>query len=180
MRIVVVGANGGIGSQVCYLLRVAQHEVLECRLPRDLIGKADAWVFAQGSHKDCFHANYGLVDRWLKEAPAPDIVVSMCGGGVGGSPSLDVPRDYVASKAALAVWTEWVALTYRTQQFFCVAPGLTATKMTGYKGADPRIPAAFIVKLLSGKYGHLSGSLLAAQRDDLDTMKPMKLRRVEA
>lgn len=182
MRVVVVGASGGIGSAVCEMLD-SSHEVGVLRRPHEQWcgPDPDAIIFAQGSHSLPLEDNVERMFDTIDAAFNPKVcrvVVTMCGGGVGG-PNLKEPGDYTASKAAVAVWTEWAAQRYPETQFFCVAPGLTATKMTGYKGADPRIPAAFIVKLLSGKYGHLSGSLLAAQRDDLDTMKPMKLRRVE-
>ncbi len=179
MRVVVVGASGGIGAAVCDLL--SDHDVVRSLRTSKIVADCDAIVFAQGSHGDPFADNvermFDVFDCCMTRGRTR-VVVTMCGGGVGG-PNLKEPGDYTASKAAVAVWTEWAAARYQECQFFCVAPGLTATKMTDYKGADPRIPAAFIVKLLSGKYGHLSGSLLAAQRDDLDTMKPMKLRRVE-
>jgi NAD(P)-dependent dehydrogenase (short-subunit alcohol dehydrogenase family) len=183
MRVVVVGANGGIGRALSDILHNSDHDVADLRDRRERWcgPDPDAIIFAQGSHTDPMEDNvdrmFDVIDAAFNPA-ACRFIVTMCGGGVGG-PSLTEPGDYTASKAAVAVWTEWAAARHPKTHFFCVAPGLTATKMTGYKGADPRIPAAFIVKLLSGKYGHLSGSLLAAQRDDLDTMKPMKLRRVE-
>lgn len=181
MRVMVVGANGGIGSAVCGLLR---NDILVAPILRHMLWAGpdpQAIVFAQGSHIEPITDNLDRMLDLFDAAFNPDVcrvVVTMSGGGVGG-PDLKEPGDYTASKFAVAGWTEWAAQRYPKTQFFCIAPGRTATRMTNFDGADPRIPAAFIVKLLSGKYGHLSGSLLAAQRDDLDTMKPMKLRRVE-
>lgn len=185
MRVVVVGASGGIGSQVAYLLKVGGHEVLEYRRPDQderiyHLGAIDAVVCCNGSIEPLkvWESNYETTRKWWI-SKCPKVFVALSGGGVGGPGPYDTTSQYRASKAAIVSFVEVEADRHPDHQLFCVAPGLTATKMTGYKGADPRIPAAFIVKLLSGKYGHLSGSLLAAQRDDLDTMKPMKLRRVE-
>lgn len=179
MRVVVGGGASGIGMALVAMLREQGHPTSWfSRHGMIADGPYDAFVACNGSHSDpyndCYWATRNALDTF-----SPKITVALSGGGVGGTPSLDVGVDYAAAKSGLATMVEWYALKHPDRQFFCVAPGLTATKMTGYKGADPRIPAAFIVKLLSGKYGHLSGSLLAAQRDDLDTMKPMKLRRVE-
>ena len=106
------------------------------------------------------------------------VFIALSGGGVGGSPGTDVSGLYFASKAAVVALIEWHAMQSPERQFFTVAPGRTATKLTAFNGSDPSVPAAFVCRLLTGKYGHLSGSLLAAQRDDLDTTPPMKLRRV--
>jgi NAD(P)-dependent dehydrogenase (short-subunit alcohol dehydrogenase family) len=180
MRVVVVGANGGIGRAVCALLTDRGDWVERIGSDTSTVEseEADAIVCCNGSHERSMLNNFH-VTQWFSANVRARILIAMCGGAIGGTPATDVPLEYVASKGALAVYIESCALRFPSLQFFCVAPGLTATKMTGYKGVDPRVPAAFIVKLLSGKYGHLSGSLLAAQRDDLDTMKPMKLRRVE-
>ncbi len=178
MRVVVVGAYGAIGGAVVKALS-AEHDVA-------LVGRGDAVAKQTADALVCCNGSHGspigdvmITTLDMVDAVDARIVVTMSGGAVGGAPAVDVPSDYFAAKAGIAAWTEWAARMYRGKQFFCVAPGPTRSKMNPMASVRPEVPAAFIVKLLSGKYGHLSGSLLAAQRDDLDTMKPMKLRRVE-
>ncbi len=130
---------------------------------------------------DCLIITVRLFETALRSAseglvPHP-ICIAIAGGGVGGPPSLDLPGLYIACKGGLACYVEWFARKYPALQAFCVAPGRTATKLTNFDGAHPDVPARFICELMTGKHGHLSGSLLAAQRDDLATVRPMKMRR---
>jgi NAD(P)-dependent dehydrogenase (short-subunit alcohol dehydrogenase family) len=171
----VIGGYGGIGSALVKLLGPDAEAFGRGDIKR---GDSEACVVCSGSHRD------PLIDCYAESESAcawhgHRIVVCLSGGGIGGPPSTDLPVDYIASKAAICAMVEWYAMKYTDRQFFVVAPGITATKLTGFKGADPKIPAAFIARLLTGKYAHLSGCLLAAQRDDLDTTPGMKLRRVK-
>jgi NAD(P)-dependent dehydrogenase (short-subunit alcohol dehydrogenase family) len=178
MRVAVVGGYGGIGSALVEILAPLHESVIPVGRGNSTPADASAVVVCSGSHRapwgDCYDESLAAC-----EPESHRIVICLSGGGIGGPPSTDLPVDYIASKAAICAMVEWYALKYPDRQFFAVAPGPTATKLTGFKGVDPKIPAAFIARLLTGKYGHLSGCLLAAQRDDLDTTPGMKLRRVK-
>ncbi len=147
-----------------------------------------AVVSCAGSHDnaidDCLGTTISMFELLLTACAGrmvptqlPCVAVALSGGGIGGPPSLDLPGRYIAAKAGIASYVEWFALKYPNIQAFCVAPGRTATRLTNFDGASPAVPAAFICELLTGAHRHLSGSLLAAQRDTLLSTPPMKLRR---
>lgn len=179
---VVIGASGGIGRALAQLIEErGDHVIAVGRRPyaRLIPTTADGIVCCNGSFERPMEDCYWRTKHAFAHCDAP-INIALTGGGVGGDIPIDpvIPVDYIASKAALCMLVEHHARMRPDRQYFAVAPGQTATKLVGFKGADPKIPAAFIMRLLTGDYAHLSGSMLAAQRDNLDEMKPTRLRRV--
>jgi NAD(P)-dependent dehydrogenase (short-subunit alcohol dehydrogenase family) len=183
VRVLLTGAGGGIGGSIKRMLEANDIEVIA--LKRDYRGsipsEVDALICCAGTGVEGDSIDVNLI--WpitLFKCVKAKIYVAFSGGGVGGPASLDMPGEYAASKAGLVSYVEYFAKLHPGRQVFAVSPGLTDTRINKKpeRGAHPDVPAAFVCRLLSGRYGHLSGSLLAAQRDDLDTMAPMHLRRV--
>jgi len=185
LKVLLTGGGGGIGSSIYHQLAVMTANVEVHKLKRhDFVPvntEVDGLICCAGSGiaEECIDINLIWSIDLFKRVKAK-IYIAFSGGGVGGPASLDMPGEYAASKAGLAAWVEYFAVLHPDRQVFAVSPGLTDTRINkkAERGVHPGVPAAFACKLLSGKYGHLSGSLLAAQRDDLDRMAPMHLRRV--
>ena len=193
MQVLLTGASGGIGGAV--------RKELEARgdivwLPRGGHGSAAVLIAGDCSRSAitgviCCAGTDGMAHaidvnlRWVidlfEHYHEAKFFIALLGGGVGGAVALNFSPEYVASKAGLAAYVEQFAGRHPDAHVFAVSPGLTDTKMNKHptnRGAKPEVPAAFICRLLTGKYHHLSGSMLAAQRDDLETMKPTRLRRM--
>jgi NAD(P)-dependent dehydrogenase (short-subunit alcohol dehydrogenase family) len=77
------------------------------------------------------------------------------GAGFSGYADLSV---YCATKFGVRGFTQALAEERPDLRIFCVNPGMTATRMTGFRGLPPIEVAAIIVKAAKGEYGVPNGS----------------------
>ncbi|MDO8482542.1 MAG: SDR family oxidoreductase [bacterium] len=151
-----------------------------------------------------------LVIPIMKKAGAGKIV-NFAGGGVGGRKPLPNFSAYYTSKVAIAGFTETVAAeTVKWNiQINCISPGPVNTGITDYLiaegpekageemyeqslkqkktgGSSARLATDLIHFLCSADANHITGRLLSAKWDSIDTLKKIgkegdifKLRRID-
>ncbi len=189
MLIFMTGAHGGIGQAICEeVMGAAADDDRTVRAvrypdvrPHECASEPDAVICCAGTSEaqDALRINLQWTIDMFERNTAAKYFIAFAGGGVGGTPSINFSAEYIASKAGIALFAEQFALRHPDKHVFAVSPGLCDTKInvSTDRGAHPSVPAKFVGELLTGKHHRLSGSLLAAQRDDLYTAKPIRLRR---
>ena len=89
-------------------------------------------------------------------------VVLFAGGGVGG-PNVLPGSLYAATKAAVVVMAESLALQYPKLRINSVAPGQVATELTGGVGEGPEKAVELVSWLLSDEAKHITGRCVAVR-----------------
>ncbi|NPA52056.1 MAG: SDR family oxidoreductase [Aquificae bacterium] len=99
----------------------------------------------------------GLI-KFTKES-LPFITQSIINIGSGaGKTAFPELTTYCATKFGVRGFTQALALEEPHINIYVVNPGMTATKMTGYKGVSPKIVAKVILNTAKGIYKKPSGS----------------------
>lgn len=151
-----------------------------------------------------------LVLPFMKKARAGTII-NFAGGGIGGRKPLPNFSAYYTSKIAIAGFTETIAAEIGKWgiQINCISPGAVNTGITDYliaqgqkkagkemylqsleqkkNGANSPRPTVELINFLCSKEAnHITGRLLSAKWDSVDTLKKMekegdrfRLRRID-
>ena len=85
-----------------------------------------------------------------------DCIINI-GSGTGKSPFPEL-TTYCATKYGVRGFTQSLALEERNLRIYVVNPGMTATRMTNYKGVPPEKVAKVILNTAKGIYNLPSGS----------------------
>jgi NAD(P)-dependent dehydrogenase (short-subunit alcohol dehydrogenase family) len=83
------------------------------------------------------------------------------GSGAGHTGYAEM-TTYCASKFAVRGFSKALAEELADRKVYCVNPGLTATRMTGFRGTPPQDIAGIILKAAKGEFNLPSGSDLDA------------------
>ncbi len=85
-----------------------------------------------------------------------DCIINI-GSGAGKSPFPEL-TTYCATKYGVRGFTQSLALEERSLRIYAVNPGMTATRMTNYRGVPPEKVAKVILNTAKGLYNLPSGS----------------------
>ncbi len=99
----------------------------------------------------------GLIKMTKVSLPYLTYMVINIGSGAGktGFPEL---TTYCATKFGVRGFTQALAEEERSIKVYAVNPGMTATRMTGYRGVHPSVVAKVILNTAKGVYKKPSGS----------------------
>ncbi len=99
----------------------------------------------------------GLIKITKEALPYITYMIINIGSGAGktGFPEL---TTYCATKFGVRGFTQSLAQEEKQLKIYTVNPGMTATRMTGYRGISPEIVAKVIVNTAKGMFKRPSGS----------------------
>lgn len=169
MKILLMGATGGIGSAIKESLKEHSFE--------DYENEIDWLIFAQGiinesSIEQTFEVNtnlcISLTKRLIRNIKRGVIYISST-SGIRGNTRFPI---YSASKAAVNSYAQTMARSYADIQFYALCPGPTNTKMwqsLGLAGEaqEPSEVARAVKEIMDGKYK--SGDIITV-RDGIITV----------
>ncbi|MEK7613203.1 MAG: SDR family oxidoreductase [Patescibacteria group bacterium] len=191
MKILVTGADGGIGSAIVETLKSAGHEVVTStmndtdltnpeavRKLRTRVGTVDWIVCAHGyielpePIEKTFAINTFSLFYLANEFIEAHMIVLSSSAGLNPNGKYTA---YSASKTAANAFVQAMALNRKNLKFFAVAPGPTNTEMRQRVAGDaaqmqsPSVIAEEIKKIVAGESDYTSGDIILI-RDGVATL----------